>query len=160
MTRTLLAGIGAAVVLVGILWLIDPAGVRDAAAPQEYTTFGTMGKEQRILQKDAEAELFRHEGRGVLTHKWLGGGHPTLGQTRLCTGQPLEEFALLDTPNRGVLYLVTMAARSTNLAYMEACIRAYIDGATEPRVGEELDGHVFFDPQPTTYWTYAWTYEW
>jgi hypothetical protein len=49
-----------------------------------------------------------------------------------CTGQPLEELALVDTPSRGVLYLITMAARSTNLAYMEAVIRAYVYGATEP----------------------------
>lgn len=28
------------------------------------------------------------------------------------------------------------------------------------RVGAALDGKVWFDPKPTTYWTYAWTYEW
>lgn len=28
------------------------------------------------------------------------------------------------------------------------------------RCGEELDGKVLHDPPPTTYTTYAWTYEW
>jgi hypothetical protein len=28
------------------------------------------------------------------------------------------------------------------------------------RVGAALDGKVWFDPKPTTYWTYAWMYEW
>lgn len=289
-------------------------------------TFGTMGKEKQVLRRGREAELFRREGAGVLTHMWFGGSFKTLGRMRLrvyvdgekkpsidmalylghgmgfddpgapwgtarigITGheggvyntyripfgdgiritaqpadeetqerptlwwivrgseglpvevagvrlpanarlklharedfsaQPLEEFALLDTPGDGLLYQVTMAARSGNLSYMEACMRAYIGGAQEPlwlssgledyflgtyyfqtgryhtplaglthfdpkqgsfsayrlheddpvffrhglrltaRVGEALDGRVWFEPQPTTYWTYAWTYEW
>jgi hypothetical protein len=28
------------------------------------------------------------------------------------------------------------------------------------RCGEEIDGKIFHDPQPTTYTTYVWTYEW
>lgn len=136
------------------------------------------------------------------------------------TAQPLEEFALVDTPGTGLLYQVTMAGRSSNLSYMEACMRAYVGGAKEPlwlssgledyflgtyyfqtgryhtplaglthfdpkdhsfsayrfheddpvffrnglrltaRVGESLNGRVWFEPKPTTYWTYAWTYEW
>lgn len=288
-------------------------------------TFGTMGKEQKVLEKDKEVELFNYEGRGSLTHMWFGGGFKTLGQTRLriyvdgeeqpsidmelylghgigfndpgapwgierigimgkqggvyntyripfgesiritaqlsgeeeaqnppfwwimrgtenlpvvlggvelpedarlklytregYTGEPLEEFTLCETANNGALYQVTMAAKSTNLSYMEACVRAYVNGGEllwlssgledyflgtyyfqtgkfytpvagltyfEPeqssfcayrfheadpvffkegfrltaRVGEELNGRVFFNPQATTYWTYTWVYEW
>jgi len=38
-------------------------------------TFGTMGKQQRELNRSEETELFRHESRGFLTHMWFGGGH-------------------------------------------------------------------------------------
>jgi hypothetical protein len=54
--------------------------------------------------------------------------------------QPLEEFALCDVAGNGALYQVTMAAHCdshtgddlTDLAYMEACMRAYIGGETAP----------------------------
>ena len=36
-------------------------------------TFGTMGKELQILKKEQESELFKHEGKGCLTHMWFGG---------------------------------------------------------------------------------------
>ena len=36
-------------------------------------TFGTMGKELQILKKERETELFKHEGKGCLTHMWFGG---------------------------------------------------------------------------------------
>ena len=291
-------------------------------------TFGTMGKEEKVLEKGKEVELFSYDGTGALTHMWFGGGFKTLGQTRLrlyvdgeqqasidmeiylghaigfnepdapwgiermgilgkqggvyntyripfgksvritaqlsdeeqvdkpqfwwiirgtenlpvvigdarlpknarlklytreaYTGQPLEEFDMFKTTRSGALYQVTMAARSSNLSYMEACVRGYtgtgdqekllwlssgledyflgtyyfqtgkyyypIAGLTyfkpkensfcayrfheaDPiffqngfrltaRVGEEIGGRVFFEPQPTTYWTYAWVYEW
>ncbi|HXE56061.1 MAG TPA: DUF2961 domain-containing protein [Tepidisphaeraceae bacterium] len=135
--------------------------------------------------------------------------------------QPLEEFALCDTHSAGALYLVTIAARSQgNLNFLEAQMRAYIDGAREPmmlssgledyflgtyyfnrgryytpvaglthidpkdssfsayrfhdddpsvfhrglrltcRCGEKAKDHVFGDPKPTMYTTYAWVYEW
>lgn len=297
-----------------------------SAGPETPTTFGTMGKEVRILRRGREVELYRRDGAGALTHMWFGGGFKTLGRMRVriyvdgertpsidmglylghgigfddpgapwgtarigitgheggiyntyrvpfgngvritaqladeeteekpalwwivrgseglpidiagvrlpanarlklharenFTAQPLEEFALADVPGNGLLYQVTMAARSGNLSYMEACMRAYIGGADAPlwlssgledyflgtyyfqtgryhtalaglthfdpkdssfsayrfheddpvffrdglrltaRVGESLDGRTWFDPQPTTYWTYAWTYEW
>jgi hypothetical protein len=312
--------------ITAIATIASCAGYRVNGESPELKTFGTSGKQQHVLQKGVEAELFRYEGRGALTHMWFGGGFQTLGQTRLriyvdgeatasidmqlylghgigfndpgapwgterigilgnqgglyntyrvpfgrsiritamlsaeetaerppfwwiirgtenltveiagvrlpdnarlklhtreaYTGQPLEEFDLINTPNRGVLYLVTMAATSTNLSYMEAVVRAYIDGAAEPlwvssgledyflgtyyfqtgryhtpiaglthfnpdqssftayrfheedpiffarglrltaRVGEELNGKMLFDPQPTTFWTHVFTYEW
>ena len=48
------------------------------------------------------------------------------------TAQPLEEFNLCDTHGAGALYQVTIAARSENFSYLEACMRAYIDGAEKP----------------------------
>jgi hypothetical protein len=46
--------------------------------------------------------------------------------------QPLEEFDLCDVKNAGALYLVTIAAKSDgNLHFLEAQMRANIDGAKE-----------------------------
>lgn len=36
-------------------------------------TFGTMGKELKVLKKDRETELFKYVGKGCLTHMWFGG---------------------------------------------------------------------------------------
>ena len=46
-------------------------------------TFGTIGKEVRQLKGDTEAELFRHEGKGCLTHMWFGGAWKDCGLTRI-----------------------------------------------------------------------------
>lgn len=47
--------------------------------------------------------------------------------------KPLEEFDLCRTERPGALYLVAMAARSAeNFNFMEAQMRAYIDGAESP----------------------------
>ena len=137
---------------------------------------------------------------------------------------PLEQAAILDTKNRGLLYAVTFEAVSTNFNYLEACLRAYPNGRKDPvwlssgtedyflgtyyfnaglyhnpvaglthgdpdrpgspfrfsayrfheddpvpfqdglrlvwRNGEEIDGHTFGDPRPTTFTSYVWTYEW
>ncbi len=55
------------------------------------------------------------------------------------TAQPLEEFPLCDVKGAGALYQVTIAAkgsRDTNSwmdnSFMEGCMRAYFNGATEP----------------------------
>ncbi len=52
--------------------------------------------------------------------------------------QPLDEFNLCDVHGSGALYQVTIAARGLNdtgggdgISYLEACMRAYIDGAKE-----------------------------
>lgn len=211
-------------------------------------TFGTMGKEVTPLRRDRETELFRHEGKGCLTHMWFGGGWKDCDKTRLRiyvdgetnasidmelflghgigfgdetapwgiarigrTGgganvydtyripfgnrirvtaqlapdspgnplfwwiirgtenlpvelggvrlpdrarlklyklenylaQPLEEFSLCDVPGDGALYGVTMAAKGQrkladpsqrwqDLSFMEACMRAYLGGASKP----------------------------
>ncbi len=207
-------------------------------------TFGTMGKQVKVLGGGKEAELFVHEGQGCLTHMWFGGSFKGFERTRVRvyvdgerqasidmelflghgigfgdphapwgiarigkTGQPsgvyntyripfgkrvrvtaqravdaeddpmfwwivrgtenlpvsiggvrlpkaarlrlykledhraepLEEFALCDVQGAGALYQVTMAARALrksgswkDLSYMEACVRAYEQGKTEP----------------------------
>ena len=48
------------------------------------------------------------------------------------TAKPLEEFDLCHTTKAGVLYQVTIAAKSVNFSYLEACMRAYPNGTSEP----------------------------
>ncbi|WP_117879657.1 DUF2961 domain-containing protein [Aureibaculum luteum] len=36
-------------------------------------TFGTMGKELKVLKKGSETELFSYQGKGCITHMWFGG---------------------------------------------------------------------------------------
>ena len=49
------------------------------------------------------------------------------------TIKPLQEFDLASTKSAGALYQVTIAAQSEgNLNFLEAQMRAYIDGAAEP----------------------------
>jgi len=51
----------------------------------------------------------------------------------------MEEFNLCDVQGAGALYQVTIAGRGLretgdwkNLSFLEACMRAYVDGAAEP----------------------------
>lgn len=134
---------------------------------------------------------------------------------------PLEMLDLCNVPNGGLLYQVTLSVKSGNLNFLEACMRAYLDGAKEPmllssgtedyflgtyyfnrgmyhfpmaglthldpktntfsayrfheqdpilfrngmrlvwRNGEATeDGKKFGDPQPSTFTSYVWVYEW
>jgi hypothetical protein len=50
------------------------------------------------------------------------------------TAETLEEFSLCNTSSPGMLYQVTIAAKSTKLTFLESCIRAYIDKAPEPLI--------------------------
>jgi hypothetical protein len=209
-------------------------------------TFSGIGKELRPFRtgKSLEAELFRHAGRGCLTHMWFGGDFRAWDRTRLRvyvdreqqasidmelflghgigfgdahapwgvarigkTGHPsgvyntyripfgngvrvtaqlapdaepnppfwwivrgtenlpaevggirlpdaarlklhkrdayvakrLEEFDLCNVPGAGALHQVTIAARANrpagspkDFSYLEACMRAYLDGSKEP----------------------------
>lgn len=59
-------------------------------------TFGTMGKELKILKKEKETELFKYEGKGCLTHMWFGGdlnGHEDMSIRVYVDG---EEQASID----------------------------------------------------------------
>ena len=53
--------------------------------------------------------------------------------------EPLEEFTLCDVKGKGALYQVTMAADGLrdkgdwkDISYLEAMVRAYLDGAASP----------------------------
>ncbi len=46
-------------------------------------TFGTAGKQVSLLNAEKEAVLFRHEGRGCLTHMWFGGSFKGYERTRI-----------------------------------------------------------------------------
>lgn len=54
-----------------------------AIADQTLKTFGTVGKEITALSQDKEAELFRHNGKGCLTHMWFGGDWQGCERTRV-----------------------------------------------------------------------------
>jgi len=46
--------------------------------------------------------------------------------------QPLEEFDLCNVSGQGALYQVMIAAQSTNLTFLEACMRAYLGTEKTP----------------------------
>ena len=46
-------------------------------------TFGTMGKERIILQKNEEVDLFNYEGKGTITHMWFGGSFKCYEDTKI-----------------------------------------------------------------------------
>ena len=55
--------------------------------------------------------------------------------------KPLEEFDLCNVPGSGALYQVTIAGKGLNdtggvegISYLEACMRAYIDGTPQPLI--------------------------
>ena len=47
--------------------------------------------------------------------------------------QPLQEFDLCRVPGNGMVFMVTIAAKSTNFEFMEGQMRAYIGKAQEPQ---------------------------
>lgn len=47
--------------------------------------------------------------------------------------QPLEEFILAHVSGNGLVFLVTMAARSSNFEFMEGQMRAYLGGEATPQ---------------------------
>jgi hypothetical protein len=59
-------------------------------------TFGTMGKELRVLKKEGEAELFSHKGKGCLTHMWFGGSFKGYENTKIRIYVDGEEEASID----------------------------------------------------------------
>ena len=78
---------------------VDVAGQRFAAASsstrtsiasrdeqiwnKSLTTFSHAGKGERILNSGNEEELFRHRGKGCLTHMWFGGAFPHYYKTMI-----------------------------------------------------------------------------
>ena len=56
-------------------------------------TFGTMGKELKVLRKDTEHELFSYNGKGVITHMWFGGSFKGYENTMIRVYVDGEELA-------------------------------------------------------------------
>ena len=81
-----------------LLAVILPAAMVSAEASDlsNLKTFGTMGKEVKPLSHDKEAELFRHEGKGCLTHMWFGGAFKGVDQTRIRIYVDGEEMPSID----------------------------------------------------------------
>jgi len=50
------------------------------------------------------------------------------------THQPLEEFDLYNGKGPGALYQVAIAAKSTNFAFLESCVRAYLGHSNTPMI--------------------------
>ncbi len=220
-----------------LLSMCAAAGSAGAAEVDNVRSFGTAGKEQRLLSKGTETELFRYSGHGCLTHMWFGGDFRDYGLTRIRiyvddekqpsidmelmmghgigfqdeaapwgverigkTGQPsgiyntyripfgrnvrvtaerrnadpenpvfwwiirgvenlavelggvrlpdkarlrlyrienqtvppLQEFDIYNSRRPGALYEVAIAARSTNFAFLEGCVRAWLGTGREP----------------------------
>jgi len=46
--------------------------------------------------------------------------------------KPLEEFDLCNVTGKGALFQVAIAAQGGSLTYLEACIRAYLEGSKKP----------------------------
>src|SRR5512142_2916183 len=69
-------------------WQVFPAVLSLAALAQSLqaaggVTFGIAEKEKTVLKGVIEAELFRHAGKGFLTHMWFGGDFKNYGLTRI-----------------------------------------------------------------------------
>ncbi|HVP49237.1 MAG TPA: hypothetical protein VMT32_21740 [Bryobacteraceae bacterium] len=72
------------------------AGATHALRADSGRTFGTAGKEERVLKAGVEAELFRHTGKGFLTHMWFGGDFRNYGLTRIRVYVDGERQASID----------------------------------------------------------------
>jgi hypothetical protein len=90
----------AAVALIGVRHL--PAASPDDAAPvspvQGLKTFGTSGKAVYPFPEGSktEAELYRYEGQGCLTHMWFGGKWENYEKMRIRVYVDGEESASID----------------------------------------------------------------
>lgn len=88
----------ATTIIPGLLVAIAFTLTAKAAEPDltRLKTFGTMGKEVKPLTHEKEAELFRHEGKGCLTHMWFGGAFEGVAGTRIRVYVDGEETASID----------------------------------------------------------------
>lgn len=62
---------------------IQPQNALPLIAVSGLKTFGTMGKQVSPLSIEKEADLFRYEGKGCLTHMWFGGNFKGIENTRI-----------------------------------------------------------------------------
>jgi hypothetical protein len=63
---------------------------------KDLRTFGTMGKEARVLKKGRETELFQYRGHGCLTHMWFGGSFKDVEYTMIRIYVDEEEKAAIE----------------------------------------------------------------
>ena len=63
---------------------------------EDLNTFGTMGKELRVLKKGEETELFAYKGKGCITHMWFGGSFKGVEYTDIRIYVDGEEKASID----------------------------------------------------------------
>jgi len=63
---------------------------------ENLNTFGTMGKELRVLKKGEETELFTYEGKGCITHMRFGGSFKGVEYTDIRIYVDGEEKASID----------------------------------------------------------------
>ena len=76
-----------------------PSGMTAQKKREQYPeisslkTFGTMGKELRVLKKDKEVDLFTYKGKGVITHMWFGGSFKGYEDTQIRIYVDGEEHA-------------------------------------------------------------------
>ncbi len=61
-----------------------------------YKTFGTVGKQLKLLTSKDETELFSYSGKGCLTHMWFGGNFKNWPQTRIRVYVDGEKTASID----------------------------------------------------------------
>ena len=66
-----------------LLLAVSHTAMAQEADISKLKTFGTIGKEMRPLKGDVEATLFRHDGKGCLTHMWFGGEWKDCERTRI-----------------------------------------------------------------------------
>lgn len=76
----------------------DPASPPIQPSPPGLKSFGTMGKAvYPFVEGDkTEAELFRHDGKGCLTHMWFGGKWENYERTRIRVYVDSETNASID----------------------------------------------------------------
>src|SRR5579859_1148968 len=86
-------------VLIGVLLSVSIISAGAADNSGEYKalkTFGTAGKELHPFTGGKEADLFRHDGAGCLTHLWFGGDFPGYERTRIRIYVDGEDKAFID----------------------------------------------------------------
>jgi hypothetical protein len=143
------------------LYLGHGIGFNDNQAPWATKHMGKIGKRNGIFnnyhipfrksirvtaQRSSDAEDNPRIWwiiRGVENYRVKLGGVELPENARLKlirlegqTVEPLKEFNLCDVSGPGALYLVTIAAQGLgapkHISYLEACMRAYTNGAKEP----------------------------
>jgi hypothetical protein len=86
-----------------IIWLLGFVLFLGSAATYAQTvdfskvkTFGTIGKQTKILSLTNEVDLFNYSGAGALTHMWFGGAFKGVESTRIRVYVDQETNASID----------------------------------------------------------------